>query len=314
MENNQTTAKTMLKQENDNSIKDTVKNTLNVIDAGLGSVIDNFKNLYGEIEGTKAFELAKSSKLLLLDFTLSYDKNKDVEHNIAHYVGNFIQGASIVAVGAYFGSGILVTTASTLVAIKISDILKENFGFELGNYTEKIYDNVSKEIGDTAKLNTQELEGLANMINNGDNSALLYPKKSGSDYNDSSNSVVDMLRTMYLLAKSGYDTTKLLIDKSKQSGLFDKLVANLGDFVVNGHSLGDDTANISLYDPIALDLDGNGKIDTLSLENGVFFDHNGDDIAFKSSWISGEDGILARDINGDGVLQVEQNYLATSQN
>ena len=27
-----------------------------------------------------------------------------------------------------------------------------------------------------------------------------------------------------------------------------------------------DTANISLYDPIALDLDGNGKIDTLSLE------------------------------------------------
>lgn len=62
-----------------------------------------------------------------------------------------------MAVGAYFGSGILVTTASTLAAIKISDILKENFGFELGNYTEKIYDNVSKEIGDTAKLNTQEL-------------------------------------------------------------------------------------------------------------------------------------------------------------
>ncbi len=204
-----------------------------------------------------------------------------------------------MAVGAYFGSGILVTTASTLAAIKISDILKENFGFELGNYTEKIYDIVSKEIGDTAKLNTQELEGLANMINNGDNSALLYPKNSGSDYNDSSNSVVDMLRTMYLLAKSGYDRTKLLIDKSKQSGLFDKLVANLGDFVVNGHSLGGATINISLYDPIALDLDGNGKIDTLSIENGVFFDHNGDDVAFKSSWISGEDGILARDINGD---------------
>ena len=92
------------------------------------------------------------------------------------------------------------------------------------------------------------------------------------------------------------------IDKSKQSGLFDKLVANLGDFVVNGHSLGDDTANISLYDPIALDLDGNGKIDTLSLENGVFFDHNGDKIAFKSSWVNSSDGILARDIDGDGKI------------
>lgn len=60
-----------------------------------------------------------------------------------------------------------------------------------------------------------------------------------------------------------------------------------------------DTANISLYDPIALDLNNNGKIDTLSLENGVFFDHNGDKVAFKSSWVNSSDGILARDINGD---------------
>ena len=63
-----------------------------------------------------------------------------------------------------------------------------------------------------------------------------------------------------------------------------------------------DTANISLYDPIALDLNANGKIDTLSLENGVFFDHNGDKIAFKSSWVNSSDGILARDIDGDGKI------------
>ena len=63
-----------------------------------------------------------------------------------------------------------------------------------------------------------------------------------------------------------------------------------------------DTANISLYDPIALDLNANGKIDTLSLENGVFFDHNGDKIALKSSWVNSSDGILARDIDGDGKI------------
>ncbi|MDY5114652.1 MAG: hypothetical protein SPE49_01590, partial [Campylobacter sp.] len=83
---------------------------------------------------------------------------------------------------------------------------------------------------------------------------------------------------------------------------YDKLVANLGDFVVNGHSLGGDTVNISLFDPIALDLNNNGKIDTLSLENGVFFDHNGDKVAFKSSWVSSSDGILVRDIDGDGKI------------
>ena len=68
-----------------------------------------------------------------------------------------------------------------------------------------------------------------------------------------------------------------------------------GDLKYIGEMLFDklfgDTLNASLYDPIALDLNNNGKIDTLSLENGVFFDHNGDEIAFKSSWISAEDGI-----------------------
>ena len=74
------------------------------------------------------------------------------------------------------------------------------------------------------------------------------------------------------------------------------------DVTVSGHSLGGATINISLYDPIALDLNNNGKIDTLTLENGVFFDHNGDKIAFKSSWVNSSDGILVRDIDGDGKI------------
>ena len=87
---------------------------------------------------------------------------------------------------------------------------------------------------------------------------------------------------------------------------YDKFV---GDLKYIGEMLFDelfgDTLNISLYqpyDPIALDLNNNGKIDTLSLENGVFFDHNGDKVAFKSSWVNSSDGILARDIDGDGKI------------
>ena len=79
--------------------------------------------------------------------------------------------------------------------------------------------------------------------------------------------------------------------------LIEKLIANLDEVE---HFL--PIINISLYDPIALDLNNNGKIDTLSLENGVFFDHNGDKIAFKSSWVNSSDGILARDIDGDGKI------------
>ncbi|MCI6694746.1 MAG: hypothetical protein MR469_03800, partial [Campylobacter sp.] len=80
-----------------------------------------------------------------------------------------------------------------------------------------------------------------------------------------------------------------LFDNLKEKHPIEKLIPELDK----------PSLNIDLCDPIALDLNNNGKIDTLTLENGVFFDHNGDEIAFKSSWISGGDGILARDINGD---------------
>nr|WP_321317081.1 hypothetical protein [uncultured Campylobacter sp.] len=84
-------------------------------------------------------------------------------------------------------------------------------------------------------------------------------------------------------------------------GWAEKLGIALTDYLEFLELIGD-MLNILLYDPIALDLNNNGKIDTLSLENGVFFDHNGDDIAFKSSWISGVDGISVRDIDGDGKI------------
>ena len=87
------------------------------------------------------------------------------------------------------------------------------------------------------------------------------------------------------------------------NSLYDNLTEKMQKFssVVSEFVAGD-TLNASLYDPIALDLNNNGKIDTLSLENGVFFDHNGDEIAFKSSWVNSSDGILARDIDGDGKI------------
>ena len=61
--------------------------------------------------------------------------------------------------------------------------------------------------------------------------------------------------------------------------------------------------NFLIYDPLALDLNGDGKIGISPAPNGgAYFDHNGDGVSHRSSWISKEDGILAYDRNGNGKI------------
>ena len=51
--------------------------------------------------------------------------------------------------------------------------------------------------------------------------------------------------------------------------------------------------------PIILDLDGNG-IQTVGLEAGVHFDHDGNGFAQRTGWLGQGDGLLVWDINGNG--------------
>jgi hypothetical protein len=53
--------------------------------------------------------------------------------------------------------------------------------------------------------------------------------------------------------------------------------------------------------PLVLDLDANG-IRTLSQANGVNFDLDNDGNIDKAGWVGRGDGLLARDISGDGVI------------
>ncbi len=56
-------------------------------------------------------------------------------------------------------------------------------------------------------------------------------------------------------------------------------------------------------DPLALDLDGDGSITTIaSTASTAYFDFNNDGIAEKSGWIASQDGLLALDQNGNGVV------------
>ncbi|MBQ9618903.1 MAG: hypothetical protein IJR44_00240, partial [Neisseriaceae bacterium] len=59
----------------------------------------------------------------------------------------------------------------------------------------------------------------------------------------------------------------------------------------------------SLYDPLVLDLDGDG-IELISENNydGVLFDLNGNGIKVATQWVKGDDGLLVLDRNGNGLI------------
>jgi Ca2+-binding RTX toxin-like protein len=57
----------------------------------------------------------------------------------------------------------------------------------------------------------------------------------------------------------------------------------------------------STSSPIILDLDGNG-VATTAVQAGAYFDHAGDGFAERSGWAGAGDGLLARDLGGNGLI------------
>jgi hypothetical protein len=55
-------------------------------------------------------------------------------------------------------------------------------------------------------------------------------------------------------------------------------------------------------DPLVLDLDGNGLDLVRRDASNVYFDIDSDGFAEKTGWLSGNDGFLARDLNGNGLI------------
>ena len=55
-------------------------------------------------------------------------------------------------------------------------------------------------------------------------------------------------------------------------------------------------------DPLALDLNGGGLISTVSADELIMFDYNGNNVKQATGWIGKEDGLLVFDRNGDGII------------
>jgi uncharacterized delta-60 repeat protein len=66
-------------------------------------------------------------------------------------------------------------------------------------------------------------------------------------------------------------------------------------------TLTDTKMGIGMVSPMMLDLDGKG-VNTSSFDNGVIFDVNADGIIEQTGWSDGKDGLLALDLNKDGII------------
>ncbi|MEW5822624.1 MAG: hypothetical protein AB1782_20695 [Cyanobacteriota bacterium] len=75
-------------------------------------------------------------------------------------------------------------------------------------------------------------------------------------------------------------------------GLFDSAVNNIFDQFIKAQKT---------ISPLILDLDGDG-VETLSINNGTYFDHNADGFSELTGWASPDDGLLVLDINDNGLI------------
>ncbi|NEO66056.1 MAG: hypothetical protein F6J98_38980 [Moorea sp. SIO4G2] len=83
---------------------------------------------------------------------------------------------------------------------------------------------------------------------------------------------------------------------------FSLTIDKIGDNDVNtGHKTIEIIDNYAVYSPIAFDLNGDG-IQTLSIDKGVEFDMLNSGGKVNTGWLSGEDGFLAIDNDGDGEI------------
>ncbi|MCI1014358.1 hypothetical protein HWE04_10895, partial [Herbaspirillum sp. C7C2] len=77
----------------------------------------------------------------------------------------------------------------------------------------------------------------------------------------------------------------------------DDAMGQIYDRWANSHNIGGNGG----YDPLILDLDGDG-IETLALSANVHFDHDLSGFAEQSGWVGRDDALLVRDLDGNGKI------------
>ena len=208
-------------------------------------------------------------------------------------VSSALLGAAAAGIGAAAAAGTapvwapIALGAAALAAGAAGTVYKEDVNLGdvsngLADDLGRLKDQFDKTLGDIAdKLNTTK-EKLSDAINDVVDKALEGEKAFG-----------DWLK-----------------DKFDQAGdWWDQAQKDFGDwFIPFAKDFGDLVklpweGKYHIVDPMILDLDGDG-IETMAAGQyqGALFDHNKDGIRTATGWVKPDDGLLALDRNGDGII------------
>ncbi|ANX16921.1 iron-regulated protein FrpC [Neisseria meningitidis] len=152
-------------------------------------------------------------------------------------------------------------------------------------------------------------------------------KNAASDLADgSAEKAKQVVEDLAQAAKEAYENAKSTAEKAAQAareffkGLpsFKDLAEKFRDLFPNPEGWIDDghqcfapwvketkkrNGKYHVYDPLALDLDGDG-IETVATKGfaGSLFDHTNNGIRTATGWVAADDGLLVRDLNGNGII------------
>ena len=277
------------------------------------------------IRGVNIFGGLAAIGLAVLDWRNMYNSMSENGHlkaaDVLSFIGNV---ATVVAAGALIinpaGAAVLGVTAVAVTATAMSMAVNQDAvivpsDIMSGKYISNLADGASQKIAPLVdKLATSQiqLETVNKKITD-----VMTDGKSRSDIE----LVMDLAKLIMEFVRELSDDLKdfslnELFDWADNARDFFKDFGNFFDDMFDeAYNWLPDSFKIWLdlnrngthtfYDPLILDLDGNGistvAIDNKHFDKNTFFDFDGDGIAHATGWTT-TDGILVRDINNDGII------------
>ncbi|UZA25213.1 putative Ig domain-containing protein [Moraxella bovis] len=225
---------------------------------------------------------------------------------IANPAGATVAALTVGSV-AFAGASLAVDKETDLFNNDIKDKLND---IALGKPIQDFFDN---QVGDAVEKMLENREKLGELVDK------IKDEITNSE-NHSPTKLLEKLLTPIMefgisLSKDGDKLSDEIGDIAKKAWEFTKEVWDkIADWLENPTDWLPDivkdwldiprSGEYYVYDPLTLDLNGNGIIDVIGTDGykGALFDHDGDGIATATSWVSGADGLLVLDRNGDGVI------------